>query len=140
MARGSTGFDVVLKTNTGTVGAPAWTEAGSQRDVSFSPTRNTIDVSSKEGLFGQHRIGMHNETCSLSALFIPTDAGFLNLLAADRAGEEIQVMRADANGNIEWAYAIITGMPQDFPYEAEATLSCELLINSHDGSDPWTAV
>ena len=141
------GYDFILKVNTGTVGVPVWTEIASGRGLSFNPNTDVIDVSSKAGRNRQFLSGMNSETISCEAMFIRSGSDFTTLQTAQRAGSRIQVMRAESAvhqdgspANVEWAYAYITSMPQDFPYDGPATISIELQITSDDGSDPWTAV
>ena len=139
MSGETTGRTYLLKVNTGTVGTPVWTEIASKTGLSYNPSTNMIDVSST-GLFEHVLPGRKSEVINFDGLFIRSGDDFVTLLAAYRANDRIQVYRVDNNVNIEWAYAYIESMPQDFPSDGAATISLTIRIDSDDGNDPWTAV
>lgn len=129
------GFDVLLLVNTGSDAAPTWTAVGSQRNVSFEETTASIDASSKDQREKRVLPGRYAATVSLDALYVPDDAAFLALQAANRAGELIKIRRERADTAEEEATALITSMTDEHPDQDASTISVDLEI---DGA--WSAV
>ncbi len=129
------GTDVLLLVNTGTELVPSYEAVGSQRDVSFEETTEEIDVSSKDSRQKRVLPGRYGASLTLDALYVPTNAAFVALQAANRDGELILVAKEVDNVTIETATALITSMSGSFPDQGEATISISLTI---DGG--WTVV
>jgi TP901-1 family phage major tail protein len=129
------GTDILLLVNTGTPSVPAYTVVGSQRDLSIDETTATIDVSSKDGRAQRVLPGRYASTLSLDALYVPDDAAYLALQAANRNGELILVAKQVNDVTIETANAKIDSMSEAFPDQGEATISISLTV---DGE--WEAV
>lgn len=129
------GTDVLLLVNTGTDLVPSYEAVGSQRDVSFEETTEEIDVSSKDSRQKRVLPGRYGASLTLDALYVPTNAAFVALQAANRDGELILVAKEVDNVTIETATALITSMSGSFPDQGEATISISLTI---DGG--WTVV
>lgn len=135
MSGETTGYAYTVKVNTGTVGSPTWTPVASQSNVSFNPTQNMIDVSSKESLDEEVLPGKRSETIDFDAMFIRSGADFAKLRDAVRAGTKIQIMRVEAGSNFEWAYGYLENMPQNFSQDAPAEISFS--VRRTGG---WTAI
>ena len=139
MAGERTGFDVVIKVNTGTAGSPVWTAVASQRGATITPTADNVDVSSKESLNRIFEPGMRSWTISVEALFVGNVAAFNRLQTAFRSDDndtrKLQIMKTVDGTNKEWIYAFLSSPPEDYPYDSEATLSLEF-----QATGGWTAV
>lgn len=126
-----TGF--LLMVNTGTEEVPAYTVVGSQRDATVDETTDTIDVSSKDGRARRVLPGRYGSTISLDALYVPDDAAYQALKAANRSGELILVAREENDVVTETASAKVDSISESFPDQGEATISISLTV---DGD--WT--
>lgn len=129
------GTDVLLLVNTGTSQLPAYTVVGSQRNLSREETTEEIDVSSKDSRAMRVLPGRYGSTLSLEALYVPDHASYVALKSAMRDGEFVLVRVSEAGFEVEEATAIVTSMSEEWPDQAEATISVDLRI---DGD--WLAV
>lgn len=129
------GTDVLLYANTGTDLAPVWTVVGSQRNLSRDESTESIDVSSKASRAKRVLPGRYASSMSLEALYVPDDASYLALKSAMRDGDLIKVRISEVGIYTEEADAVITSMSEEFPDQAESTISVDLEI---DGD--WIAV
>lgn len=123
------GTDVLLLVNTGTAQQPAYTVVGSQRNLSREETTEEIDVSSKASRAKRVLAGRYASSLSLEALYVPSDDAYLALKDAMRNGELIKVRMQDDGVAAEEADALITSMSEEYPDQAEATISCDLTID-----------
>jgi TP901-1 family phage major tail protein len=123
------GADILLMVNVGTEAMPQYLAVGSQRDFSREETTEEIDVSSKDGRAKRVIAGRYSSTISLEALYVPTDEGYLALRDAMRNGDLIKVRISDENTPTEEADALITSLSEEYPDQAEATVSCDLTID-----------
>lgn len=129
------GTDLLLLANTGTPSVPVYEVVGSQRDATIEESTDTIDVSSKEGRSMRVLPGRYSSTISLDALYVPTDAAYLALQAANRDGTLILVARQFEGAVTEIATAKIDSMSESFPDQGEAVVSVSMTL---DGD--WAAV
>jgi predicted secreted protein len=130
------GSDILLLVNTGTIGSPIWTAAGSQRNVSFSEAVNMIDASNKNaGAAAKVKPGRYSTSLKLDSLYVPDDASQILLKAAFRGRTAIQVMKQESAVNIESATGYISAWDEAHPDMDSSTVSISVTI---DGS--WTAV
>jgi TP901-1 family phage major tail protein len=126
---GMNGTDLLLLANTGTAGAPTYEVVGCQRDATIEESSDTIDVSCKDSRAMRVLPGRFSGSISLDALYVPTDAAYLALRAANRNGELILVAR-EVDGVVEETVnAKIDSMSESFPDQAEATISISLTID-----------
>jgi TP901-1 family phage major tail protein len=123
------GTEVLLYVNTGTETAPVWTVIGSQRSLSREETTEEIDVSTKDSRAGRYLPGRYGSTVSLEALYVPDDTAYQLLKAAMRAGERVQVQVWEQGIAVEEADAIVTSISEEYPDQAEATISVDLRID-----------
>lgn len=123
------GTDFLLLANTGTPSVPAYTVVGSQRDATIDETTESIDVSSKDGRAKRVLPGRYASTVSLDALYVPNDAAYQALLAANRAGDLILIARQEDGVVIETANAVVTSISGSFPDQGEATISVSLEVD-----------
>jgi len=139
MASERSGKGIVLKINTGTVGAATWTQIASQTNASVTFSGDTIDVSSKESFSRAFVAGHHQYTVSMDAAYVKSGADYAKLLAAFEgttdALKKIQIMWVEDATNYRWAYGYITSMPHEFPMGEAATISLEIQITGD-----WTTV
>lgn len=129
------GTDLLLLVNTATPEAPMYEVVGSQRDATLEETTAAIDVSSKDGRAARVIPGRFAGTISLDALYVPDDAAYLALQAANRAGDLILVARQVLGVVTETVEAVITSISEKFPDQDAAVISVALTI---DGQ--WAAV
>jgi len=129
------GTDVLLLVNTGTTETPTYEVVGSQRDATLEEASDTIDFSSKDSRAQRVGYGRYSGTISLDALYVPTDAAYQKLKAANRAGDLILVAKEEAGVVTETVTAKIDTMSESFPDQGEATISISLTIDGF-----WTEV
>lgn len=123
------GSDILVLINTGTPSVPSYTVMASQRDVTFDEATEEIDVSSKDARHKRVLPGRYSCNMSFDSLWVPTDAAYQALKAAQRDGELILIARQEYGVVIETADALITGMSEGFPDQAEATISMSLVVD-----------
>jgi len=123
------GTDVLLLVNTGTEEAPVYTAVGSQRGVTFDENTAEIDVSSKDSRAMRVLPGRYDASLSLDSLYVPDDTAYQALRDANRNGDFILVRRSEEEVETEEASAIVTAMSEEFPDQAEATISVDLRID-----------
>lgn len=102
---------------------------GSQRDASREETTEEIDVSSKDGRARRVLPGRYKATLNLDALFVPDNAAYLSLVAANRNGTFVDVVITDDGIAWESAYAIVTSISESYPDQVEAVISVSLTID-----------
>ena len=107
---------------------------GSQRDVSLDENTDEIDVSSKEQREKRVLAGRYSASISLDALYVPDDAAYLALVAANRNGTAVEVICEEDGVALENADAIVTHVGKKGPDQGEAVISVDLTI---DGA--WAA-
>lgn len=129
------GTDLLLLANTGTPTVPVYEAVGSQRDATIEENSDTIDFSSKESRAQRVWPGRYSSSISLDALYVPTDAAYLALKAANRDGTLILVAREKSGVVVETVDAKVDSISESFPDQGEATISVALTV---DGS--WTEV
>lgn len=123
------GTDLLLLANTGTPSVPVYEVVGSQRDATIEETTDTIDVSSKESRAMRVLPGRYGSTISLDALYVPDDAAYLALRAANRDGTLILVARQFEGVVTEVVSAKVDSISEAFPDQAEATISISLTVD-----------
>jgi len=123
------GANVLLLVNTGTDQAPTYTVVGSQRNLSREETTEEIDVSSKDSRAKRVLAGRYSSSLSLEALYVPSDQAYLALRDTMRNGDLIKIRIEDDSVAVEEADALITSMSEEYPDQAEATISCDLTID-----------
>jgi hypothetical protein len=129
------GSDILLLVNTGTSLVPSYEPVGTQTNVSWEETTEEIDMSSKTSRAKRVDAGRYGATITLDSLYVPTDAAYQKLVAANRSGTKIMVAREEENVTIETALALITSISGEGPDQDKATISVSLTI---DGE--WTVV
>ena len=114
------GVDVYLKINTGTVGAPVWTQVGGQKDATFDRAAAGIDVTDKDSQgWEESLVGKKNWAFSFNAFLIEDDAGFLEIEKAWEDGE-IKQFQLITPAHTYQGYALIEGLSTSGP-EADAS-------------------
>ena len=121
------------------------TVVGSQTGVTFTESRETIDITDKQDLgVTQLKKGKYSATCSMTALFIDSDTAFGAIRTKMRSGATVTLIRQEPQGTSgtedvpeDWytATAIVTGMSEDFPQDSVATCSADFAITGE-----WAAV
>lgn len=119
------GTDILLCVDVGGM----LTIVGSQRSVSFAETSEQIDVSSKESRAMRVKAGRYSSTVTLEHLYVPDDAAYLALRDANRNGDCIFICRNEFGNDFEQAAAIVTSLSGEFPDQAEAVISVELMVD-----------
>lgn len=129
------GTDILLLVNTGTDLVPVYEAIGSQRDVTFTENTAEIDVSSKDSRATRVLPGRYSAKVSMSALYVPDDAGYQALKDAMLNGTLILIARQIEGVTTEVASAIVTDLSPAAPDQEAATVSVELSIDNF-----WTEV
>ncbi len=107
---------------------------GSQRGVTFKESNEEIDFSSKDSRAFEGAAGRYKATCSLEALYVPTDTAYQALKDAMRLGTFVTLVRNESGADVEEASAFITGMSEEGPDQGEATISVDMTVTGE-----WTA-
>ena len=102
---------------------------GSQRGCTFSEGNEEIDISSKDQREKRVLAGRYSSSVSLDGLYVPSDAAYQMLKTAVRAGSAVIVVREEEDVYLESADAIVTSLSEEGPDQAEATVSCDLVID-----------
>jgi TP901-1 family phage major tail protein len=123
------GSDVVLLANTGTELIPVYEVVACQRDVTFTETRDEIDVSSKCEPGRVFIPGRFRAEVSLDALYVPDNDAYEALKAAHRAGDLILIARQQEEVTVETALAMISSMTETFPDQDAGTISVSLTVS-----------
>lgn len=129
------GSAVMVFVNTGTVAVPVWTKLGCQRDATIDEKSDTIDVSCKDSRAQQVLAGRYSSSVSLDTLYIPDDAAYLALQAANRAGTLVGLQRQEQGVAIANALAKVDSLSESFPDQGEAVVSCSFTVDNF-----WVAV
>lgn len=123
------GSDVLLLVNIGTAASPVYQAVGSQRNVTLEESTEEVDVSSKDSRAKRVLAGRYGATISLDALYVPTRDDYNALKDAMRNGELILVARQESGVTTETANALVTSMSEEFPDQADATISVSLTVD-----------
>jgi predicted secreted protein len=129
------GVDILLFVNTGTILSPVWEAATGQRGATFDETTDEIDASSKDSRSKRVLAGRYGSTISMDGLYVPSEATYQALVAANRNGTFILVVRQEEGVDVEQATALVTSISMDAPDNDVSTCSISLTI---DGE--WTPV
>lgn len=129
------GVDILLFVNTGSPGSPVWEAATGQRGATFDETTDEIDASSKDSRSKRVLAGRYGSTISMDGLYVPSEATYQALVAANRNGTFILVVRQEEGVDVEQASALVTDINMGAPDNDVSTCSISLTI---DGE--WTAV
>jgi len=104
---------------------------GSQRDVTFDETTDEIDVSSKDNRAMRVLPGRYSSKVTFDALYVPGDTAYNSLKDAMRLGTFVTVRRQESGAALEDAEAIVTGLSDAGPDQAEATVAINLTIDGN---------
>jgi len=102
---------------------------GSPRDVTFDEANESIDMSSKNSRARRVEYGRYSSTVSLDALYVPTDAAYMALKTANRAGTKVEVVRQQEGMILENATAVITALSEAAPDQDAVTVSISFDID-----------
>jgi len=105
---------------------------GSQRDVTFDETTESIDMSSKDSRARRVEPGRYSATVSLDGLYVPDDEAYERLKSAMRVGTKVQLMRQEEGVILESAMAVVTSLSEAAPDEEGCTVS-----SSYDIDGEW---
>jgi len=129
------GTDLLILCNTGIPPTIMYEAVGSQRDATIEETSDTIDVSSKDSRAQRVLAGRYSSSVSLDALYVPTDAAYQALKAANRNGDLILIARQELGVVTEIVTAKVDSMSEAFPDQGEATISISMTVDGW-----WVAV
>lgn len=123
------GTDILIYINTGSEVSPNYVVLGGQRGAGIGRTGDEIDASSKDSAASRVLPGRVKVTITCDALYIPTDAAYQALDAAQKARSFILVREyVDAVATRE-ARAIITDLSEDHPDMDVSTVSVGLSLD-----------
>lgn len=105
-----------------------------QRDISISESNETIDFSTKDQREQVIQGGRYSSEVTLEALFIPSDAAYLELRARVRSGAVLQVRTKNDGANDEEANCVVTSLDRSYPDQGASVVSATLAI-----SGAWSA-
>ncbi len=110
----------------------------SQRNVTFSENRDTIDVTTKTGdgspANSAFLAGRYSATATLSSLYVYSDTAFDAIEARMRNGLAVTLIRQNDSAssgtvaNFEEAQAFITSLSTDFPADGPAEAEASFQI------------
>lgn len=132
MADSDAGFNgarYLLLVNTGTPAVPVYEAVGSQRDGSIEEKSDNVDYSSKNSRAQRVGYGRYASTLSLDHLYVPADAGYLALQAANRNGDMILVAREEDEVALEIATAKVDSVSRSYPDQGESVVSVALTVD-----------
>ena len=129
------GAKVVVGVNVGTDASPVFSILGHQRGVTFDESVEAIDMSSKESEARKVEGGRYQSSVSLESLYVPSSNEYGVLRTRFRNREKVLVRRQLEGQDWEEASVLITSLSEDFPDQAEATVSLTLEV---DGK--WTVL
>jgi predicted secreted protein len=112
-----------------------WEAATGQRGATFDETTDEIDASSKDSRSKRVLAGRYGSTISMDGLYVPSEATYQALVAANRNGTFILVVRQEEGVDVEQATALVTDISMAAPDNDVSTCSISLTI---DGE--WTPV
>lgn len=120
---------------------------GSQTGVTFSESRDTIDITDKQDLGSTNlKGGKYTSTCSANALYIDNNQSFIDIRAAIRNNTELKLYRYEPQGTVpsggteaapagwEMADCLVTSISEDFPQDGAGTCSVEFAITGTWGA------
>ena len=110
-------------------GMGAYLPVASQREAQISETNQVRDLSTKSARERKVAAGRYEATVEFSGLYVPTDAAFVALRTAMRAGTPIRLRMSQNGTDVEEATAVITDMTRDFPDQEEATIALQAAID-----------
>jgi predicted secreted protein len=118
-----------LYVNTGSESSPSYTVLGGQRGATVGRKGDEIDASSKDS--AAHRVlpGRVTVTITCDALYIPSDAAYQALDAAQKARDFIMVQQSVNGVPTREARAIITDLSEAHPDMDVSTVSVGLSID-----------
>lgn len=123
----TSGKDYLLQVNTGTEMSPTWTTVAGQRDVSFTRSQGTIDITSKDSNRWKEFIyGNREWSLELDHLVELADGGFQQLESMYENQEIIQVRIMEEDSGTATGSALLTEFSYDAPEEGEASASATL--------------
>ena len=118
------GIDFLLYVNTGTGETETWTVVGGQRGASLSRSADTVDVTNKESNEWTESLpGLKSWSIDFDGLLVVDDTAYEALKTAWKSGQTVYVKIEQDGGTAEGGYGIITDLSEDYPYDAEATVS-----------------
>jgi len=129
------GTTVLIGINTGTVAAAVFAVLGSQRGVTIDENTDPIDGSSKDSRARGVDAGRYSFSLSLDALYVQSSSEYAIMKQKFRAGEKLLIRHSKSGVDWEEANVLITNMSEDFPDQAEATISISM-----EGDGEWSAV
>ena len=107
---------------------------GSQRDVTFEETTESIDFSSKDSRAQRVEPGRYSASVSLDALYVPSDTAYQSLKDAMRNGVKVQLIRVQESATLESCDAVVTSLSEAAPDQDAVTVSA-----SFDVDGEWTS-
>ena len=126
---GINGSSILIFVNTGTDEVPVYEAVGCQRGASIEESTSPIDTSCKGSRAQRVLPGRYTSTLSLESLYVPSNEAYQHLKLANRNGTFVQVAVQEDEVITETAWAIVTGIPREFPDQEAATISVELTID-----------
>ena len=126
---GINGARFLVLVNTGTPTVPVYEAVGSQRDATVDEASAVVDYSSKESRNQRVGYGRYSSTLNLDALYVPTNAGYLALKAANRNGDMILVARELDEVVVETANAKLDSISESYPDQGESVISVSMTID-----------
>lgn len=128
------GTDYLLYINTGTVGSPVWTAAGSQKNLTIGKTADILDASHKADTWEVALQGRRHSTVDLDALFVPTDAALVALQAAFNAQLPILIRKYFQGNAVEQADSVISDLTENLPDNEISTVRISLRVTGGWGA------
>lgn len=106
-----------------------------QDKLSSETSRNLVKADSKDSDHTEWIYGKQDDTVSLDAAYIPSDAGYSAIKDAITNKTTITIRRSEGGTAVEEATAFVKSIKNDFPDDDKSTVSIDFQL-----STAWTAV
>jgi len=126
---GISGFDAVVKVNTGTPASPVYTTVAGQRGATLNMSISTIDITSKDSDgWEEALLNLKSWSIEFDALVVESNAAYQTLrdifLSANPSAVLVQLVTAD--GTTYSGSALLTEFPHNLPYDDAETYKVTL--------------
>lgn len=121
------GITIVVEVNEGTVEAPKWTKAASQRGATLNRSAETMETTSKDSEgFKDFEYGFKEWSINCDGLLVTDDKALQFLEKAWFDSTKVRARMAFASGNHYSGMCLVTDLPIEAPYDDTATYTATL--------------
>lgn len=121
------GVTILIETNIGTVDAPNWVKAASQRGSTLNRTAETMETTSKDSEgFKDFEYGFKEWSVNCDGLLVENDLALGHLEEAWFESTKVRARMAFASGRQYMGLCLVTDLPIEAPYDDSATYTLTL--------------